>query len=119
MSSDENYSEDDFEDDFEDLTETGTPANADELEETAEDMLEDSNQLNDATTKNENVVHVCADGGGEITSTVVQQPTDPLQLTTVTKSPMSRQKRWSDVCNASNNDKNDTTDNKNSQWISN
>ena len=107
MSSDENYSEDDFEDDFEDLTETGTPANADELEETAEDMLEDSNQLNDATTKNENVVHVCADGGGEITSTVVQQPTDPLQLNTVTKSPMSRQKRWSDVCNASNNDKND------------
>jgi hypothetical protein len=110
MSSCDNYSEDDFEDDFEDLTETGTPATLDELQEAADDatFLEHSASV---ATEDKKVSRTEKNDDYQ----VEESPVHILnQVQYVTEDePMSRQKRWSEICKASDCVTTTTTKNNN------
>ena len=97
MSSDEDYSDDDFEEDFDDLTKTGVLATASAVEESTDDVLDGS--VNCGLTDS------CCElktPEKDYQSTKVKFDEDVISKDTTKASPMSRQKRWSEICKASN-----------------
>eukprot|EP00943_MAST-04B_sp_MAST-4B-sp1_P000308 g308.t1 len=96
MSSCENYSEDDFEDDFEDLTEAGTPATLGELQEIADDITFLGLSVATKDKEDSRIENKDHHDDEETSVQVLNQPHDVTE-----EEPMSRQKRWSEICKVS------------------
>ena len=96
MSSDEDYSDDDFEEDFDDLTKTGVPATASAVEESTDDLDGSVNcGLTDSCCKLNTPEKDDQSAKAKFDENVFSKDTTKA-------SPMSRQKRWSEICKASN-----------------
>ena len=96
MSSDEDYSDDDFEEDFDDLTKTGVPATASAVEESTDDLDGSVNcGLTDSCCKLNTPEK-------DYQSAKVKFDENVFSKDNTKASPMSRQKRWSEICKASN-----------------
>lgn len=100
MSSEEDYTDDDFEEDFEDLTKTGVPATASAVEESTDNFLDGSvnngRQLMDSSNETKLNSLEKFDQNVKKNSDKAVISNDAIKV-----SPMSRQKRWSEICKAS------------------